>query len=205
MSEDEIADLNPENYTGKDVLYTSYYNIGKGKSASLSTYINWNASSNTRVYINAFGGYTQLKGADGLENHGWNLFAFGGAQQSFKHDWRLSLNAYGQTPYIMLQGKGSSFLGYSLSLSKSFLDKRFTLSAFASNFLEKYQRYESHTEGAGFRSDSWNRYPQANFGLSVSYRLGELKASVKRVARSISNDDVKSGGSSGGGSMGGGQ
>ena len=108
----------------------------------------------------------------------------------------------------MLQGKGSSFLGYSLSLNKSFLDKRLTLSAFASNFLEKYQRYESHTEGAGFRSDSWNRYPQASFGLSVSYRLGELKAlkaSVKKVARSITNDDVKSGGSEGGGNMGGGQ
>ncbi len=205
MSEDEIPDLNPDNYTGKDVLYTSYYNIGKSKNASLSAYVNWNASSNTRVYVNLFGGYTQLKGADGLENHGWNLFAFGGAQQSFKHDWRLSLNVYGQTPWIMLQGKGSSFLGYSLSLNKSFLDKRLTLSAFASNFLEKYQRYESHTEGAGFRSDSWNRYPQASFGLSVSYRLGELKASVKKVARSITNDDVKSGGSEGGGNMGGGQ
>ena len=207
VSETEIADLNPENYTGKNVLYTSYYNIGKSRNASLSAYVNWNASSNTRVYVNLFGGYTQLKGADGLENHGWNLFAFGGAQQSFKHDWRLSLNVYGQTPWIMLQGKGSSFLGYSLSLNKSFMDKRLTLSAFASNFLEKYQRYESHTEGAGFRSDSWNRFPQANFGVSVSYRLGELKASVKRVARSISNDDVKSGGSEGGGggSMGGGQ
>ncbi len=205
VPETEIPDMDPGNYTGKDVLYTSYYNIGKSKNASLSAYVNWNATSNTRIYVNLFGGYTKLQGADGLENDGWNLFAFGGAQQSFKHDWRLSLNVYGQTPWIMLQGKGSSFLGYSLSLNKSFMDKRLTLSAFASNFLEKYQRYESHTEGVGFRSDSWNRYPQASFGLSVSYRLGELKASVKRVARSISNDDVKSGGSEGGGSMGGGQ
>ena len=205
VPETEIPDMDPGNYTGKDVLYTSYYNIGKSKNASLSAYVNWNATSNTRIYVNLFGGYTKLQGADGLENDGWNLFAFGGAQQSFKHDWRLSLNVYGQTPWIMLQGKGSSFLGYSLSLNKSFMDKRLTLSAFASNFLEKYQRYESHTEGAGFRSDSWNRYPQASFGLSVSYRLGELKASVKRVARSISNDDVKSGGSEGGSSMGGGQ
>jgi hypothetical protein len=32
------------------------------------------------------------------------------------------------------------------------------------------------------------------FGISVSYRIGELKASVKKAARSISNDDVKGGG-----------
>ena len=37
------------------------------------------------------------------------------------------------------------------------------------------------------------------FGISVSYRIGELKASVKKAARTISNDDVKSGGSGSGG------
>ena len=40
------------------------------------------------------------------------------------------------------------------------------------------------------------------FGVSVSYRIGELKASVKKAARTISNDDVKSGG---GDSVGGGE
>ena len=197
VSEDEIPGMDPAAYTGKDVLYTTYYNIGKSRNATLSGYVNWNASPNTRIYVNLFGGYTQLKGADELENHGWNLFAFGGAQQSFKHDWRLSLNVYGQTPWIMLQGKGSGTVGYSLSLNKSFLKKRLTLAAFASNFLQKYRKFDSHTEGTGFRTESWNRYPQASVGLSVSYRFGELKASVKRVARSITNDDVKSGGGSG--------
>ena len=38
----------------------------------------------------------------------------------------------------MLQGKGSSFFDYGLSVNKSFLDKRLTLSAFASNFFKKY-------------------------------------------------------------------
>lgn len=35
--------------------------------------------------------------------------------------------------------------------------------------------------------------------MSISYRIGELKASVKKAARSISNDDVKGGGSTQGG------
>ena len=36
--------------------------------------------------------------------------------------------------------------------------------------------------------------------MSISYRIGELKASVKKAARSINNDDVKGGSGEGGGS-----
>lgn len=43
------------------------------------------------------------------------------------------------------------------------------------------------------------------FGLSVSYRIGELKASVKKAVRTITNDDVKSGGGSGATGGGGGE
>ena len=98
----------------------------------------------------------------------------------------------------MLQGKGSSFIDYGLSVNKSFLKKRLTLSAFASNFFKKYQRPTTTIEGIGFIQESWNKYTRQRFGLSVSYRIGELKASVKKASRSISNDDVKSSGGSGG-------
>ena len=119
VSEDDIPDFSEDKKTGKDVLYTTYQNIGKSRNLNLSAYVNWNATKDTRIYANLFGGYTSLKGADGLENDGWNLFAFGGAQQTFKHDWRLSVNVFGQTPWIMLQGKGSSFFSYSVNLNKS--------------------------------------------------------------------------------------
>ena len=197
VKDTEIAGL--QNPTGKEVLYSTYQNIGKSRNASLSGYVNWNATSNTRIYANLYGNYTYMEGANGLKNDGWNLFAYGGAQQSLPHDWRISLNIYGQTPWIMLQGKGSSFFDYGLSVNKSFLNKRLTLSAFASNFFKKYTSPTSSIEGVGFTQDSWNRYTRQRFGVSVSYRIGELKASVKKAARTISNDDVKSGGGEGGG------
>lgn len=197
VKDTEIAGL--QNPTGKEVLYSTYQNIGKSRNASLSGYVNWNATSNTRIYANLYGNYTYMEGANGLKNDGWNLFAYGGAQQSLPHDWRISLNVYGQTPWIMLQGKGSSFFDYGLSVNKSFLNKRLTLSAFASNFFKKYTSPTSSIEGVGFTQDSWNRYTRQRFGVSVSYRIGELKASVKKAARTISNDDVKSGGGEGGG------
>lgn len=201
VKDTEIEGL--QNPTGKEVLYSTYQNIGKSRNASLSGYVNWNATSNTRIYANLYGNYTYMEGANGLKNDGWNLFAYGGAQQSLPHDWRISLNIYGQTPWIMLQGKGSSFFDYGLSVNKSFLNKRLTLSAFASNFFKKYTSPTSSIEGVGFTQDSWNRYTRQRFGVSVSYRIGELKASVKKAARTISNDDVKGGGGEGGGGGGG--
>lgn len=186
------------NPTGKEVLYTTYENIGKSKFANLNGYINWNMTSSTRIYTNFYGNYADMRGANGLKNNGWSLFAYGGAQQTLPHDWRISLNIYGQTPWTMLQGRSSSFFDYGMSVNKSFISKRLTLSAFANNFFKKYIRNTSTLEGTGFTQENWNKYTRQRFGISISYRIGELKASVKKAARSISNDDVKSSGSSSG-------
>ena len=176
MPDTEIEGL--KNPTGKDVLYSTYANIGKTRRASVSAYVNWNATPRTRIYMNMSGDYSYMEGSEGMRNDGWSLFAYGGAQQ---------------------QGKGSSFFDYGLSVNKSFLNKRLTLSAFASNFFKKYMDQSSTTEGAGFIRESSYKYSRQRFGISVSYRIGELKASVKKAARTISNDDVKSGGSGSGG------
>ena len=200
MPDTEIEGL--KNPTGKDVLYSTYANIGKTRYASVNGYVNWNATPRTRIYMNMSGNYSYLEGSEGMRNDGWSLFAYGGAQHTLPHDWRISMNVFGQTPWIMLQGKGSSFFDYSLSVNKSFLNKRLTLSAFASNFFKKYMNQSSTTEGSGFVRESNYKYSRQRFGVSVSYRIGELKASVKKAARTISNDDVKSGG---GDSVGGGE
>ena len=197
MQDTEIPGL--QNPTGKEVLYSTYYNMGKNRTVGLNGYVNWNATSNTRLYLNINGSYVYIKGAENLKNDGWTMFAFGGIQQTLPKDWRISLNLMGQTPWIMLQGKGSRFFDYSLSVNKSFLKKRLTLSAYASNFFKKYKRNSSHLEDVNFVQNSYNRYTRQRFGFSISYRIGELKASVKKAARSISNDDVKGGEGSGGG------
>ena len=197
MQDTEIPGL--QNPTGKEVLYSTYYNMGKNRTVGLNGYINWNATSNTRLYLNINGSYVYIKGAENLKNDGWTMFAFGGIQQTLPKDWRISLNLMGQTPWIMLQGKGSRFFDYSLSVNKSFLKKRLTLSAYASNFFKKYKRNSLHLEDVNFVQDSYNRYTRQRFGFSISYRIGELKASVKKATRSISNDDVKGGEGSGGG------
>lgn len=185
-----------KNPTGKDVLYTTYENIGRSQGINLNTYINWNAAKKTRVYMNGRLSYTDMDDGGILSNHGWSLFAYGGAQQTLPKDWRISFNLYAMTPNINLQGRGSSYSSYGMSIQKSWLKNRLNMTISATNFLKKYKQFHYTTEDTSFHVDSWSKNVQQRFNLSISYRIGELKASVKRVERSITNDDVKSGGSS---------
>lgn len=70
----------------------------------------------------------------------------------------------------------------------------------ASNFLKKYKYFNYRTTDSYFDAANWSRNLSRTFSLSISYRIGELKASVKKAERSITNDDVKSGGSGSNGS-----
>jgi hypothetical protein len=135
-----------------------------------------------------------------LSNSGWAAFAYGGAQQTLPKNWNISLNFYAYTPSIMLQGRGSSYSNYTLSVQKSWMKKRLNLTLSASNFLKKYKTFDYQTTDTYFEAANWSKSVAQRFAVTVSYRIGELKASVRKAERSISNDDVKSGGgnSSGG-------
>lgn len=168
----------------------------------MSAYVNWNATKSTRIYANMNGQWQYFSDGKDLSNRGWNMYLSGGIQQSLPKEWRISLNVFTMTPGITLQGRGTSYTSYGININKSFLNKRLTISAFASNFLKKYMEYKNTTASTDFIQKSVSKYDNQRFGISLSYRIGELKASVKKAARSISNDDVKGGG---GGNASGGQ
>ena len=66
-----------------------------------------------------------------------------------------------------------------------------TLSAYCSNVFNKYNHFKNKVSGEGFVQRTDYRYLQQSYGVSVSYRLGSLKASVQKTKRTISNNDVK--------------
>jgi len=84
-------------------------------------------------------------------------------------------------------------------LSRDFMKKKINVSIFGNDFLQPRRTYKSYTEGVGFSSYSKTSNYQAAYGISLSYRIGKLQASVKKARRTITNDDVKS---TGGGAAG---
>lgn len=200
-------------YIKDGIQRNTFANIGKSRYTGLSAYVNWNASPKTRIYMNISGGHNQYK-LDGSkidlpgitipdkENSGWDLYTYGGIQHTFPWEIRGSLNINYSTPRTTLQGKNGGFIYYGFNVNKSFLDKRLTVTAFTGNIFTKYTKFKSTIETEMFKTTSENEWSNQRFGISVSYRIGDLKAQVKKAARSIDNDDVKGGG--GGGEGGGG-
>ena len=178
-----------------DFLYQTYENIGRSQNVGMDGYFNWNVTPKTRAYLNLNVNYVKFKSeSQGLENDGWSVFTNVGVQHTLPLDIRVSLNGMYGSPSISLQGKGSSFYNYSLRLNRSFLkENRLTLSAYCSNIFNKYNHYKNTVTGEGFVQRMDYRYVQQSYGVSVSYRLGSLKAAVQKTKRTIANDDVKEG------------
>lgn len=186
------------NPTGKDVIYSSYANIGHIQYAGLMAYANWTPINNTRITLNGSVGYSHMSDGQSLRNHGWCTNIDASLQQTFAKTWIFNASYYVQTPQPTLQGKDARYQWYNFSLSKSFMDKRLTLTAYIINpFGKRYFCYRSETVADNFRTTASSSWCQLYYGVSVRFRIGKLKASVKHTERTVENNDVKQGGGGG--------
>ena len=186
------------NPTGKDVIYSSYANIGHIQYAGLMAYANWTPITNTRITLNGSVGYSHMSDGQSLRNHGWCTNIDASLQQTFAKTWIFNASYYVQTPQPTLQGKDARYQWYNFSLNKSFMDKRLTLSAYVTKpFGKRYFCYRSETVADNFRTTASSSWCQLYYGVSVSFRIGKLKASVKHTERTVENNDVKQGGRGG--------
>lgn len=193
VNDRDIAGL--PNPTGKDVIYSSYANIGHIQYAGLMAYANWTPITNTRITLNGSVGYSHMSDGQSLRNHGWCTNIDASLQQTFAKTWIFNASYYVQTPQPTLQGKDARYQWYNFSLNKSFMDKRLTLTAYIINpFGKRYFCYRSETVADNFRTTASSSWCQLYYGVSVRFRIGKLKASVKHTERSVENDDVKQGG-----------
>ena len=186
------------NPTGKDVIYSSYANIGHIQYAGLMAYANWTPITNTRITLNGSVGYSHMSDGQSLRNHGWCTNIDASLQQTFAKTWIFNASYYVQTPQPTLQGKDARYQWYNFSLSKSFMDKRLTLTAYIINpFGKRYFCYRSETVADNFHTTASSSWCQLYYGVSVRFRIGKLKASVKHTERTVENNDVKQGGGGG--------
>ena len=183
-------------FMNNGVQENTYGNVGKSQRTRLALWMNWNPGSTTRISLNAGGDYADYRSKElNSYNSGFSGNLFANVQQTIPWELRLSLYGGGSTPYVSLQGKGSSYYYYGINLSRSFLkEKRLNISLFASSIFQKYNSYRDETVTDTFRSWSNSSYPSRRYGISISWRFGELKTQVKKTQRSITNDDLKAGG-----------
>lgn len=177
------------------VTNNTYRNIGRNHTVGLSGYMGWTPSSVVRFNLNGSVDYRDVQSTENtqLRNSGFSGRVFGNLTFTLPKDIRLSANGGLFSSGVQLQTTQSAFYFYSFSAMKSFLDKKLDVSLSASSPFHKYRMFKSTTTGEGFLRKSEFQNPMRTLRLSVTYRFGDLKSSMKRVQRSISNEDVMQG------------
>lgn len=177
------------------VTHNTYANIGRNQTVGSNIYVSWTPSQLIRTYLNGGLNYTDIQSTENsaLRNSGFSGRAYGGLTFTFPGDLRVGANGGAFMSRVQLQTKQTPFYFYSFSVMKSFLDKKLDLSLNLQDLFSTYRKNSSTTTGAGFRQESVTLQPMRNLRLSVTYRFGDLKNSMKRVQRGITNEDVMEG------------
>lgn len=180
-------------YNDKDVLFTTYGNIVKTQTSGLSIFGNVNLGRSTRVYANLSSDYSDMRSAVlGYKSGHWATNVYMGAQQTVFWDLRLSENLILSPRHYSLQGWNSGFRAAILSVSKSFLEDRLTVSVTGVSPLDgRYAKFRNVSSGGTYSMDNVVKVPIRQAMVSLSWKFGKVgSASVKKAARSIENDDV---------------
>lgn len=177
---------------GSGIQNTTYNNFLHQKSLNLAMFLNWNIFDGTSLNLNGRSSYNDLRVHEtGDHNSGFSIDCWSGITQKLPLKLKAELWLGGHTRNVQLQGRNTSFLMYNINFSRTFLyEDRLQLSLGAGNFIDHYHNFKNETLTEQFHFINIQRIYFLRFGIGVSYRFGSLKASVKKAARTIKNNDV---------------
>lgn len=181
----------------KNVLHHTYGNIEQVKGLGAGTYIGYNPTAKTTLSVNGYLAYLDMKTnkkykdlLNSWENNGFCGSVFTNFSQKFGDGWRLVLSAGCGRQEISLGSNPEIFYTYGGYISKSFIGEKLTIALRGQDFLQSYKKGTAKQIYPEFHLTQKMRYYNNTFGITVSYRFGELKESVRKATRSITNDDL---------------
>ena len=153
----------------------------------------WNATKTTRLNVNAALNYDDYKSyASGEHNHGYSGSVFANLTQDLW--WKLKLGVTGGyfRGRYTLQGSQPTFHFNSLSLTRSFLkDDRLTVTLVGANLFFPQIKMTNRINGKDFTNiQRFTVHENMVFAVGATWRIGHLKAAVKKADHTISNQDV---------------
>jgi outer membrane receptor protein involved in Fe transport len=182
------------------IISTTYYNIGKKRGGGGTLYFSWNPTAKFSINVNSqvFYDYYEMQNLDNTIKHGgWGSYTYGGLRYTFPFDLKFSANAGFFSPPIDVQRKSSIYYFSSVGLSKDFFKKKFVVNIRVRGSFQGRQAYSSETwEENQFYRYYRNERNYRSVSLNLTYKFGEMKEQIKKVQRTIINDDLKSGGNS---------
>ena len=190
-------------YTDGDVLVSTYANTLKIRHINLSGFMQWAIGPTTSFTLNGSVGNYNYESRDlNLKNNRWVAFYYAQLNQQLPWKLRFAATLSGRSGGIVgLYGHHTGTMYYNFSLQRSFLkEDRLTVNLstanlFNSSKFNKITMYTTHGDYTG--SDRYWQFLR-EFRLTVTFRFGSLKASVKQTNKTIENNDLVGGSKPGG-------
>ena len=186
-------------YAEGDTRYSTYGNVLKQHRFQMEGYVQWKPFNATTFVANiTFTDNHANHNAAQLKQHLTSMYYY--AYLSQKLPWKLTATAYtygevGHSP-MNIYAYGRPWMRYAFTLQRSFLsDDRLTVRLMANAPFHKNLHYKTCTTQGDIIGwgDNINTQNNQFFRLSVSYRFGKLKTSVKKTETTIENSDVVGG------------
>ena len=175
----------------KDV--STYQNVLKSKVFGISSYTEWTPFTGTSFTLNADIRYAQITlPTPYIKNSGCGGGIYFNWEQ--KIPWKLTLTTsiggeYGNRVYDPYAIEGHWFY-YDFTLTRRFFKDKLTVSISAeSPFINERSTTYRIVQGDYTGYERAVMKPQC-FKIGLSWKFGKLRASVKKAARSIENDDL---------------
>ena len=186
------------NYVDKDgIIRNTFGNVGEVRKFSLSSFVQWSPGAKTRLMLNATVSYDRYR-QSGMSLGRWKKTIYANLTQ--KLPWKLS----GELMIMHMDMRASNVYSYpevplkysimaNATLRRSFLkEDRLTVSL---NFLSPIggsgMKINTHTVNGGYTGiSSIYQHNVRMLKLSIAYRFGSLKSSVKKTEKTIENDDL---------------
>ncbi len=186
-------------YAEGDTRYSTYGNVLKQHRFQMEGYVQWKPFNATTFVANiTFTDNHANHTAAQLKQHLTSMYYY--AYLSQKLPWKLTATAYtygevGHSP-MNIYAYGRPWMRYAFTLQRSFLSNdRLTVRLMANAPFHKNLHYKTCTTQGDIIGwgDNINTQNNQFFRLSVSYRFGKLKTSVKKTETTIENSDVVGG------------
>ena len=182
-------------YSHGDVRYSTYGNNLRQHRWQMEGYAQWKPFDGTTLVANLNFTDNHAENIDaGLKQHTDNLYYYFNLSQ--KLPWKLRFTAYtfgqfGHSP-MNIYAYSRAWNCYAFTLQRSFLsDDRLTVRLLACAPFHKDMHNKTRTTQGDIIGwgDNVNTANGRYFKLTLSYRFGKLKASVKKTETTIENSD----------------
>jgi len=180
-----------------DVRYLTYDNVQRYRRFSFEQYVQWKPFDGMTLVVNNNLRYEHYANPNlDYRNYGWSDNYYANLSQQLPWKLKLNLAVYGKMGHSpsSIYYVQHSYYDYYASLQRSFLkDDRLTVRLGANNPFNNHMTSSAEAVNGDYRDfqTSWNH--GRSFSISLSWRFGSLKASVKKTEHSIENDDVVGG------------